>query len=1069
MVRKDLSESLGQFTVSRRGLMRILGHDSADDLANDNQSPCDLNIEGVAVRAHLQFGAVSRICVWLFLALTSFIAGAAEPAQSLAGMHHSAWTTRDGAPGTVIAIAQTDDGYLWLASQVGLYRFDGVRFERFNPLPGQPEIDGAVQSLFTPASGGLWVGMYYGGAYFVEGDKVTSYGIHEGLPSRTATRFAQDLDGRIWLASTKGLYRLDGKRFVRQDGAEDAPDPLLLDLLVDREGTVWATGYGPATLAFHRGETNPIRYPTRQGTTNQMLVDRNGAIWVNDETSLMTFSKEGARDVDTRPLVDFGRNDRILLFDSQDTLWMLLNSKLVRITHPSELLKPPSNPMLSIEHMNADDLTSGPSPRTAFEDREGNVWVGSDGGLDRFRPNKLTSIFADNPAVLRPGPTLLAVEGGGVWAGTLGNGLIKIGAKVEFTNFLASEASRKGINRLYRDPSGTIWLAGRGELWHSKDGTFVRDDTPFSVAEAEINAVCMDPEGSLWVAAARGQPWVLKTGHWLAGGGVDGLPTASAIAIESDGKRLWLGYADNRIAWVEKGRARLIGETQGLAVGAVMVIRPQPDVVWIGGQRGLFMYRAGRFRPVTTRTGTKLRGVSGIAQTESGELWLNGADGVTRIPASDVRQLLENPNYSVDTEVLDVRDGLKGTAAQARPLGTALVGTDGRVWFTTMNGVFWIDPAHVRRSALKPPVVIESMLSDGVTYRGIQDLVAPVAGKDIQINYTSTSLTMPERVQFQYRLDGLDSDWREAGSRRQAFYTNLKHGSYRFRVKAVNGDGVWSQDTAELAFKVPPAFYETIWFRSLAVLMLAAIIVTLYRFRLRQVAARVRLSMEARHQERERIARELHDTILQGTQGLVLSFQALAGQLQTNDKVRLSMESLLDQAELAIESARKSVSNLRDFDTNPTSLVEMFEALMDELSDAPIPVRLSVHGTEPTLNNDLPEQIFRIGREAVLNALRHSQANRVDVALRFEGQYLRMIVSDDGVGIRDLARASAGRSGHWGLVGMRERAATIDAQLLIQSAAGSGTTVELSTKRSHGPLRHFIAVLRNSGRRRHGL
>jgi signal transduction histidine kinase len=227
--------------------------------------------------------------------------------------------------------------------------------------------------------------------------------------------------------------------------------------------------------------------------------------------------------------------------------------------------------------------------------------------------------------------------------------------------------------------------------------------------------------------------------------------------------------------------------------------------------------------------------------------------------------------------------------------------------------------------------------------------------------------------------------------------------------------------------------------------------------------------MEARNQERERIARELHDTILQETQGLVLSFQALAGQLQTDNKVRLSIESLLDNAEQAIESARKSVSNLRDSDTNPANLVERFEALMDDLSDAAIPVSLSVHGIEQTLKNDLAEHIYRIGREAVLNALRHSRANRVDVALKFEGQCLRMIVSDDGVGMGDLARAPAGRPGHWGLVGMRERAATIDAQLLIQSAAGSGTTVELRTKRRHEPLRDFSAVLRNAGCRRHRL
>ena len=1006
-----------------------------------------------------------RALIWLLLLSIMPMAAAVQEEQTLAGLHHSTWTTREGAPGSVLAITQTSDGYLWIASQVGLYRFDGMRFERFNPLPGQAEIDGSVQSLYAPPGGGLWVGMYYGGIHFVSAGKVSSYGTAEGLPKRSVTAIAQDLSGRMWLTTTKGLYRLENGRWVRQDAADDAPDALLTYLVVDREGTLWATGYGPAMLSLRRGESR-VRAIRKTGDAAEMILDRRGVVWKNDEISLSTLGADGARVINMSPFKGYGKNDRLLLSDSHDFLWMTLNGKFVRVARSSELVSSSASPSSKVESLNVDDLMSGPSPRTAFEDREGNVWVATHGGLDRFRRNKLSSPFADDTKGLTAAPALVAADDGTVWAGTMGNGLIKIGEQIDFTQFLIAEGNRAGINHLYRDPSGTFWLAGRGELWHSNGEEFARVDPPFGGAPREVQAVWMDAEASLWVLAPGFPPWVRKKGAWVVGGAVEGLPAASPLTIGSDGKRTWLGYADNRIAVVDQGRTRMLDDAQGLAIGSVMVIHSKQDVVWVGGQSGLALYRSGRFRQVATRNGLKLRGISGIAQTASGEMWLNGADGVVRISAGDVSELLKNSDHAVDTEVLDVRDGLKGIAAQSRPLGTALLAADGRVWFTTLSGIFWIDPARIGRSSFKPPVIIDSMLSDDRIYRQGQDKVPSVAGRNVQFNYTSTSLTMPERIRFRYRLDGLDSDWHDAGGRRQAFYTNLRPGSYRFEVVAVNADGVGSQDAAAFAFDIPPAFYETSWFRVLVGLAFAAMAGGLYRVRLRQVAARVRRDMEARHEERERIARDLHDTILQETQGLVLGFQALAQRLPSDDEMRRAMEGLLDRADDTLSMARQTVSGLRATETQSEGLVHRFEALVAEFAPSNIAVKLTVDGTEPRLTDRVGHEVYLIGREAVLNALRHSRASTVAVVLSFASRRLRLSVRDDGVGLIDRIGDAVARPGHWGLVGMRERAAHIGAELSIQSVVGQGTAVELDLATTDAAWHRFGTFLTHARRLR---
>lgn len=519
---------------------------------------------------------------------------------------------------------------------------------------------------------------------------------------------------------------------------------------------------------------------------------------------------------------------------------------------------------------------------------------------------------------------------------------------------------------------------------------------------------------------------------------------AMTVVADSAG-RVWLGYTGNRLVLANGDSIRVYSSGDGLQVGSVTALFVRGPRVWIGGESGLTMLDGGRFRSVIATE--PLLGITGIVETANSDLWLNGVGGVTHIEATEVRRALEKPAYRARAERFDYHDGLDGEAPQVRPLPTVIQGTDGRLWFTTETSIAWLDPSNIKRNRLPPPVRIRSINVGGKRYDVEGRVSLPVRTTQIQIVYTALSLAMPDRVRFRYRLTDVDTAWEEAGTRREAYYTNLKPGSYRFQVIAANEDDVWNEAGASVDFVIPPRFYQTRAFMMLSLAALALLAWTAYRWRLHQVATRLDLQFQERLAERTRIAQDLHDTLLQGFLSASMQLHVAADELPADSAVKPRLSRVLQLMGQVIEEGRNAVRGLRapaPQEPGPDDLEQALSRVPGELglSEA-AGFRVLVEGRPRPLHPVIRDEVYRIGREALANAFRHSGAAAIEVEIEYAARALRLLVRDDGRGI-DPQALEAGRDGHWGLSGMRERAERMGAQLKVWSRAGAGTEVELS-------------------------
>jgi signal transduction histidine kinase len=493
-------------------------------------------------------------------------------------------------------------------------------------------------------------------------------------------------------------------------------------------------------------------------------------------------------------------------------------------------------------------------------------------------------------------------------------------------------------------------------------------------------------------------------------------------------------------------RVRVFSGKDGVQIGAVTSIQGKGTKIWIGGEFGLEFFDGSRFQPVNPSDGSAFGGISGIVADPENGLWFSDNRGVIHIRGA---QLRESGARKVEFETFGLLDGL--TAELRGPLASpsAVQTTDGRIWFATTNGLAWINPNRIVRNTVPPPVSIESVIADGKKYYNSTVLRLPPRTANLQIAYTATSLTVPERVRFRYKLEGQDEDWQEPGTRREAVYTNLDAGSYRFHVIACNNDGVWNEAGASLEFFVLPAYYQTTWFRTLCIGAFLGLFWVLYQLRVRQLQRKFAMVVEARVDERTRIARELHDTVLQSLHGLLMSFQRAANLLPDRPvEAKQRLEGAIDQAAQAITEGREAVQGLRLSTIVTNDLAVAIQTLGEELAaqqtsqDAPL-FNVAVEGTPRDLNPILRDDVYRIAGEALRNAFHHAQARRIEVEIQYDKNHLRLRVRDDGRGV-DSDVFIEGRSGHWGLQGMRERAKLLGGQLEVWSELDSGTEIQLS-------------------------
>ncbi|MCS0611245.1 histidine kinase [Massilia kyonggiensis] len=956
---------------------------------------------------------VSLLCLCLQLVPAPT---AAAMAPLLSDYTHTAWGPQQGAPADIVQFAQTTDGWLWLASQNGLFRFDGMRFERMDSVQGQRLHSTNVLGLLATPDGSLWIGHRFGGISHVRDGRLRLYKPGVDMPAGSVLGIVRGPDGAIWAATPHGLGHLaPGATRFETIGAETGlPQRPVYQVKFTRDGRHWvATQAGLFSRA--PGER---RYRRAWPYLELLAMDEapDGTLWASDGDDKHYVVRTTPPPGMPRPRAVPGGTG--MHFDRDGTMWILRRDALERRAAPYL-----DHDGRAAQQLGQNSGISGPLPQMWFQDREGNIWIGTSAGVDRLRRNRVHSLDAGT-ALDHPG--VVADDGGRVLV-TDFNGPVR---SVDAAGIRSVAPMRVGA--WHRASDGAIWLGDPNALWRrGPDGNWRRFDYPAGLAGKFPQALQGDGDGRMWISLPPRSLFRIDGDTWRPNGGLAGLPVDRVMALARDAAgRMWMAYVDSRIACVDGDRVRVYDAADGVRLGNVQSLLADGERIWAGGERGVMYFEQGRWQALTA----PLHGVSGMARTADGDLWLHGIEGITHIRAADVRRLLREPGRPIAFERFDGIDGLRGSAEQLLPLPSLVQGTDGRLWFSTASTVASMDPRRIPRNPLPPPVQVLEVRADGRAYEGAR-IELPTGSSELQITYTALSLSMPERVRFRYRLQGVDGDWHDAGTRRDAFYTNLKPGEYAFQVKAANEDGVWNDTGATMTIAIPPRFVQTNLFLALLATLAALALYGLYRLRIRQLSRRMNDLLHARLAERARIARGLHDTLLQSVQSLIIYFDQQARRLPHDAEERRKIEQTLELADNLMSEGRDYILDLRAA-SRPT---ELGEALRDYaavlLHDR---LTVVVNGRPRELVPTVRDELHAIAREALFNCARHANATHVELVLDYGDDAVRILVRDDGCGL------ACERSGHFGLGGMRERAAAIGATWELSSHPHTGTSVHVT-------------------------
>jgi signal transduction histidine kinase/ligand-binding sensor domain-containing protein len=977
-------------------------------------------------------------------------------------MRHASWNEAAGLSGSVLALAQTTDGFLWVGTYTGLYCFDGMRFDPYPELSGDhPFLE--VRALLATSDGGLWIG-YRNGIAFLKQGKASFYSEQQGLPYGRVSTLAQTPDGAIWAAVTlsgggkaeggqnslAGLARFSNGHWEKIGFNWNYPANSTEKVLVDGAGTLWVTG-GESIHFLVRGSRRFQQTAVKVSGWTEVCTGPDGSVWIVDAVShtLFNFRKSTAAgyfSVTADPLQDINA----ILFDHTHSLWLAAGRGLYRILPGSitTLPKQTNQETEKDQFLLADGL-SGREVNAVLEDREGNIWVGTSNGLDRFSDRSVTQInIGHTPSDLIAGPH------SEVWASQFGASPYLIPLHDCKPYLLRTWYTRS----FYMDRTGILWAAMQSDstswesrgLWKDQSGSVTKVASPSDIKGPLIDGIVGDATGRLWMAIRGYGEYTLQDGKWerapvFTENDRDISPDAHFVDAL---RRAWLVYyARNTVVMVDGTKRTFFTADHGLDLGNPIVGWASGTQVWISGTKGLGFFDGERFQNIRASDGSLFKNVSAVIPTEHDGLWLKAPEGVIQIPQDELVDFLHDHTHAVRYRIFDGATDFVAPLARARPASSgtdAVRSSDGKLWFAVSTGVAMIDPTHLEHNELPPPVTLRSLTADGRIYPISGDLVLPKATRAVTFDYTALSLTLSERNRFRYQLIGFDTGWQDAGTRRQAFYTNLTPGSYTFKVIAANNDGVWNETGTSLIFTVPPTFFQTIWFKLLVIVAAGCVLWGFFALRLRQATAEVSTRLGERLRERERIAREFHDTLLQGFQMLVLRFQVITDTISPEHPARRLLEDSLSRAERILQEGREKVSTLRS-ETEPRNdlAADLAQFGRELATENATTFQLTVEGNPKAVHPVVFDEIRMIGREAITNSFRHARANSIECVIQFAPRHFSFVCRDDGRGIPDLVLETKTMEGHWGLVGMKERAEKIGGDLQIIRGEAGGTEVEL--------------------------
>jgi signal transduction histidine kinase/ligand-binding sensor domain-containing protein len=988
--------------------------------------------------------------VTLYLGLLLFLslptrAWTLDPLQPLKQMHHTSWTAKDGLIGSVLALAQTNDGFLWIGTDHGLFSFDGVTFRRFEPAAEDATplavraFKDSVTALKASPDGGLWIGYSSGGITYLKAGRITDFGLNQrgtmGFLGSPIHAIALSHEGTLWAANSRGVgYRLAGAWHVvpfdpfRGSMESDA-------LLFDREGTLWASA-ADRILVLRKGHTTFQDTGIRANQVPSLAEAPDGTIWFVDGHHVRCY-RPGHPDPENalQPERSFAQ----ILFDSHGTLW-IANDEVTRVATAWRSRASLGSGEPGTESLTHTDGLTSSLAQAVLEDLEGNIWIGTQGGLDRFRHRNLSWL------PLGPGEHSFSLaEGlhGDVWAWARYTTPRSPHAERVQDGALLNQGPAT-VRLTYRPPSGTVYLATNVALWKWDGVTFSRIAALPPEYDPQVTALAETSVGKLWISTMRNNALSFTPSQgWQYWEIFPENPHSRANSAYVDRDDVvWMTFPYGGVVSFDGHGQHIYPVEEAFALGSLHKVVGRGSEIWIAGKAGLAFLNGSQFHMLSVDGSTQLGAIYEVVPTPADGLWLSTESGIIHLPEAEIQAAMIKPDHRVSYSQFDLVSDLPEQLQDDGSSG-AIRTQDGLLWFATTNGVMRIDPSHIVINRIPPPVSIHAVTADGISYSPYQDIRLPALAKNLRFDYTALSLTIPERVRFRYKLEGLDKDWQDAGTRRQAFYTNLAPGRYTFHVLACNNDGVWNETGARLNIYLRPAFFQTYWFIALSGALCVALVWLLYRRRVHYEIAQVERNLNARLEERARISRELHDTLLQGFQGLAFRLGTIMKHLPSGDRAVKEMADALDRADDVLVEGRRRVRDLRSTSVNEQSLSKVLEAYLEDASQhSRIRWSVEVEGSSRSLDTIVSDEVYYIAKEALTNAFQHSKASTILVKLIYDPTRFRLVVQDDGIGI-PKALIQVGKENHWGLAMMRERAGGIGGTLEISNLQEPGTKVEL--------------------------